>query len=575
MARLAKYINSIAVLIRHHRTYLLFLLGVLLVYTRFVNLPWGFPNLMHPDENNMMSSVMQLQCDVRNVRDCLNPHFFAYGQFSIYLASALSHLLKSILREPVLSPLHVSLTLRFISAVSSVITGFYLYKFTKKKIRSDWISLLSLFFYVCTPLFIQAAHFGTTESLLMLLLMLTVYYEQAVLLQAFFVGLAVAVKPSGLLFGIVPLLTLVVQFQKRKNIFRFMFRGILAAMIIVITTFIGSPHYFIHFTDFIGTFQYESSVATGAMRVFYTEQFAQTLPIVFQFHRVLPYTIGWGTMLLGVVGMVISLKKYRFHVFVFSLFFLYNSLLYAKWTRFIVPYMPLFIFFAMVSTYTLYVNLKKHTNIVIATIFLLVFSVYQMIIGVAYLSIYQSPDVRTTATNWIIATLPQNKKMLSESANVVDVPLGYTGKYQYYNPFINDIDGNQELRKSVMSALRTTDFLIIPSRRVFADYTCYRSVNYKKTGNIVRTSIYSSHISLDKDCNKTELSYPALHEYYTEVLGNKNAYELLAEFSSYPKLTVLNITLLEFPDELAEETWTVFDHPVIRVYRRVNSGIPL
>ncbi len=46
------------------------------------------------------------------------------------------------------------------------------------------------------------------------------------------------------------------------------------------------------------------------------------------------------------------------------------------------------------------------------------------------------------------------------------------------------------------------------------------------------------------------------------------------EFSSYPSfnLQILNFKFkVEFPDEKAEETWGVFDHPVIRIYKKVKN----
>ena len=83
-----------------------FVLLALLVYSRFVNLGWGLPYPMQPDERNMADAIMRLRCDnptelisviityaPRNVItyltigvfslpnplvDCLNPHFFAY-----------------------------------------------------------------------------------------------------------------------------------------------------------------------------------------------------------------------------------------------------------------------------------------------------------------------------------------------------------------------------------------------------------------------------------------------------------------------------------------------------------------
>jgi hypothetical protein len=66
------------------------LVACLLFYTRFVGLDWGLPYPMHPDERNMAVSVANLTCKINNVefeiKNCLHPHFFAYGQLPLYLA---------------------------------------------------------------------------------------------------------------------------------------------------------------------------------------------------------------------------------------------------------------------------------------------------------------------------------------------------------------------------------------------------------------------------------------------------------------------------------------------------------
>jgi len=49
------------------------------LFTRFYKLDWGNGFFFHPDENNMATSLSQL-----NSKN-LNPHFFAYGQFPLYL----------------------------------------------------------------------------------------------------------------------------------------------------------------------------------------------------------------------------------------------------------------------------------------------------------------------------------------------------------------------------------------------------------------------------------------------------------------------------------------------------------
>ncbi len=185
-----------------------------LIYTRFVNLTWGLPHPMHPDERNMAVAVMQLECKIPKIEydlpktlmgewksvntwlkvtgefkidECFNPHFFAYGQLPLYLGYALVFVIKLIdggLKFPI-GLNEATLSLRLISAIASVLTAVMIIKIVKT-IRSnntgkgrkkvDPLSLLIISgIVIFAPYAIQFSHFGTTESLLMFFYSLITY----------------------------------------------------------------------------------------------------------------------------------------------------------------------------------------------------------------------------------------------------------------------------------------------------------------------------------------------------------------------------------------------------------------
>jgi len=106
----------------------------LLFYTRLINLNWGLPYPMHPDERNMAESVQRLNCQLSDgqisLKSCLNPYFFAYGQLSLYLSYLLILFLKFFdgdLGYPV-SFMEAVFSLRLISALASIINFFVIIK---------------------------------------------------------------------------------------------------------------------------------------------------------------------------------------------------------------------------------------------------------------------------------------------------------------------------------------------------------------------------------------------------------------------------------------------------------------
>src|SRR3989344_623977 len=79
------------------------LIVLLLIYTRIIGLDWGLPYAMHPDERNMTNAIQQLHCNWQSlfsnrfsVKECMNPNFFAYGQFPLYVGYGIVFLLKFI-----------------------------------------------------------------------------------------------------------------------------------------------------------------------------------------------------------------------------------------------------------------------------------------------------------------------------------------------------------------------------------------------------------------------------------------------------------------------------------------------
>ena len=305
---------------------------------------------------------------------------------------------------------------------------------------------------------------------------------------------------------------------------------------------IFSPHSFINFKDFISSINYESEVALGKSTVFYTRQFTNTKFFYFQLTKIFPYALGWPTFVLGSLGLI-GLpwrdKKINLLRYAFLIYFIPSAMIYAKWNRFMAPVLPIIITFAI-----LFLQRIKVINFI--KIIIIIFAI---IPGIAYLSIYQNPDVRFQASDWIYKNIPERSQILFETANVVDIPIidqrsrikdqkpiekfYKTVSFNFY-----DLDISSQLQIGLQNYINETDYIIIPSRRIFA--------------------------------NHPKEKYPLLNQYYEDLYSGKLGFKKVAEFHSYPRIELLGRTLLEFPDEEAEETWTVFDHPVIRIYKKVK-----
>ncbi|NTU46282.1 hypothetical protein HGA88_01515 [Candidatus Roizmanbacteria bacterium] len=561
--------------------YLLLGMMFLLFFTRFVNLGWGLPYPLHPDERNMADAIMKLSCTQFDL-NCFNPHFFAYGQLPLYLSYALVslyHLVLGRLSDPV-SYFEAVFALRIFSAFASVGTVFYLVK-TAFVLFPQWKKrpFLLLPFFIFSPGLIQYAHFGTTESLLMLFYTILTYLSVRLITHSlsplrFTVfsglvwGIALGTKVSALVFGGVPLLTIVLFFhlQKKRDL-RLLFRTLLLLLVLAGFVFvISSPYNLLAWKEFQGSMKYESEVGLGALSVFYTRQFDKTLPFIFQMLAVFPYALGIPVLVCAVLSFFLLPKTPGLFVLRMAtvIFIMSQMALYTKWTRFMAPVFPLMILLA-VGMYTIKIRFRRKKWIQWGIIG---FAGVSLLPGIAFLSIYLNSDVRYQASHWIYTNVRPSSLILSETANVIDLPLPdpswdirvpsyHTISFNSY-----DLDTEVELQRQFENYVSVADYIFVPSRRVFMNHTCLRP---ETSMNLTEFAIHS-----DGYCEYLETKYPRLNQFYQQLFSGKLGFELVATFTSFPKIELGGVTFFEFPDEQMEETGTVFDHPVVRIYKRVK-----
>lgn len=466
--------------------YKVILLIILAVFTRFIGLNWGSNYYFHPDENNMATALSGLSLN------SLNPHFFAYGQFPLYLGY---FSLKAIgLTNDFSNSIFI---LRFYSALFSVFSLYFFYKI--------YPNLKFILLLIFTPSLIQLSHFGTTESLLILTFAINLYLAKTILQKPklkYFIfaslisGIAIATKISGAIF-IIPIIFAAIL-SRSWLVVPF---GIISILLGIIL----SPYNLISYPDFISAMKYETSVATGTLPVFYTTQFQNSIPYLFQLVKIFPYVNSWPVFIFGILSLFfirIKDKKYIMIVFFSCLiYFLYFGQLYVKWTRFMSP-----LFFVMPLLASIF--LKRYPK----------FFPLAIVSGVIFSLHYFLPDIRVQASNYLISTLPKNSTILSESGNVTNLPV-------FSNSFkINNYDFYNYQTKTLARSLLNADYIIIPSRRVFKNYD---------------------------------------YQYYQNLFNGKLGFSEIKTFSPWSDF-FLN-------PENAEETWSVFDRPTIRIYQKTNN----
>ncbi len=373
---------------------------------------------------------------------------------------------------------------------------------------------------------------------------------------------------------------------------------------VLLFAFVSFPYMFLDFPSFFGTWQYETGLARGTIPVFYMRQFIDTIPLLFQFEKIFPFALGSALTVFGTFGfvaIVLDLLKYSFISFwkglsllckerpsknravlgsnpkigldpigtayltllilSFLSYFIPNAFLFSKWTRFIAPSFP---FFSIFTVYFLYAVLKgllkaspctsarrrlarrirnlsglllNPKGLIIPALILFIV-IFQSLWCLSFFSIYLRPDVRWAADSWIMKNVPAGSSILVEGGNTADLPL--TGNYPRTSLHFYEMDENSTARERLFDSLADSDYFFVQSRRVFENHLNHAD------------------------------QFPFIARFYHLLFSEQLGYRQVAEFSSYPQLK-LGTWQMEFPDEFnTEETWSVFDHPVIRVFKKVH-----
>ncbi len=87
------------------------------------------------------------------------------------------------------------------------------------------------------------------------------------------------------------------------------------------------------------------------------------------------------------------------------------------------------------------------------------------------------------------------------------------------------LDEDSRLFPQLLALLENSDYIFVPSRRLFVN-----------------------HLRLPE-------KYPLTAKYYELLFSGKLGFTEIKKFQA-------------LPDESAEETWSVFDHPVVRIYQK-------
>jgi hypothetical protein len=225
-----------------------------------------------------------------------------------------------------------------------------------------------------------------------------------------------------------------------------------------------------------------------------------------------------------------SWKKYLVLIVPPLIWFLFNSFLFVKWVRFMTPILPFLVLLVVwlskkIEDWTRGKNYYRFLNRLIFLICLLP--------GIFFLKIYFTPDIRIQTSRWLNKNLPDHSIILSEAGNVVDLPIVNEKNFEVINFDFYQLENNPLYQEQLKNLVGKADYILLPSRRVFA--------------------------------NHSKKNFPQIAEFYEKLFSGELSFVYFKEF----KVFTPSEEALLGSDLNSEETWTVFDHPTIRLYKKI------
>ncbi len=568
----------------------LVLLGLAL---RLYGLNWDDGNSFHPDEREIMFHVTAIArpASLAQFFDAahspLNPQFFAYGSFPIYLLAALGNVLSHFF--PALGSFaNLTLVGRGLSALfdcgTILLTALLALRLVEDitigRSRAWWVALLAASFVTFTPLQLQLSHFYAVDTMLLFFVTFTVLAcvslvdSERPLRWAFMAGagygLALATKFSAAPL-IVPLLVACGLRWWRRNSLQGWLALPLALVVTVAVFFLAMPYAFLDARDFVQQVSFQGDLARGLIDLPYVRQFAGTLPYLYEAENMFLWGMGVTLGLAAFGGLLWLLwrliKWRRFDAWLVPLswiavYGLITGSFYVKFMRYMLPLYP---FLALLAAAGLLALLEWSRPRVEATgaaldrtrrtrplltalrtamiVIALGGTAFQ---GLALLNVYSQPNTRVMLSRWIYAHLQPGSVLTYE---------------QWDDPMPVAVDGHDP------SIYRQATYVDASGQQqtgldLYGDDTPQKACLLANLLPTV-TAITMPTDRLDKSIPRLPTRYPLTIRYYRLLFSGQLGFHLAAQFVVRPHL--FGITL---DDSGADESYSVFDHPVARVFVR-------
>jgi hypothetical protein len=282
----------------------------------------------------------------------------------------------------------------------------------------------------------------------------------------------------------------------------------------------------------------------------YTLQYVGKIPYLYELKNIFLWGLGPFISIfafLGLIKIIYTFKQFpnskKAEITILLLFFVLYFGVVGKfavgWMRYMLPLYPLLALFAgsfLVFLFSLIKSKPYFIQILIKSVILIMILVWPL----SFISIYGKQNTRLEASDWIRSNIQVGSTLAVEHWDD-RLPMQDSVGYNFQELALYEHPDSQIKWDNIRNQLSNSDYIIIASNRLYVPLQ-----------------------KLD-DCQKFEKCYPRTSEYYKSLFSEKLGFKKIKEFSSYPTIPIFG---WEINDDAADESFTVYDHPKIIIFKK-------
>ena len=284
-------------------------------------------------------------------------------------------------------------------------------------------------------------------------------------------------------------------------------------------------------------------------------QWANRIVVLDALRWMLVYTVGPGVC-LGAVAGAVALWRRRLHTAHWNIAVVFVALAlpglfvlrsFNPTGRYFMPLMPTLHAVAGVGLMALWAHRPQSTWVArrrVGPALAMVSAAAALLWGVAFVAgVYGHDNTRIVASRWIRAHVPEGAVISSEAWDD-GLPISVDGiDGRVWNTTQFDLFGEDSVAKveRLATQLTNVDYVVESSPRVWATVP------------------------------RIPVRYPSTIKFFAALDTGELGFERVATFTSAPRISLFGVQLWRLDDSNAEEAFSVYDHPEVRIWKRVRD----